>query len=244
MGRKPKRVRDPNRSHGRASAAVPAVQRELAHGSVVLQGHGWRCGKLSAPALEELRRCLSCTKLSGSAYHDFSGYGEQGNDKPLKQRRLLGSPLWRACWKGAAQATLRDMNEIMCPKCGESVTAHEIVSCDMNVMWPGAAVWPHMDVFDNVGHGPFVGVTVLLQPAAKGGLFRVARELGEGGVAWREVGKSKRLARVARDTVLVPLFVSGDVIVFSGDVLAHEVQKVSGETPRVSMVMALRCRSS
>ena len=244
MGRKPKRVRDPNRSHGRASVVVPPVRRQPAHGSVALEGHGWRCGHLSAPVLEELCGCLRHTKLDGKAFAAFTSYGQQGNDDPLRQRELMGTPLWSALWKGPVLAALRDMSDIMCPQCGESVNAHEIKACDLNVLKPGAACWPHLDLFDNVGIGSFVAMNVLLQPAAGGGLFRVAREAGEGGVAWRLVGDDGHsFARAQRDSVLVPLFESGDVCVFSGGEMAHGVGKVYGESRRVTLLVTLKCRS-
>ena len=40
------------------------------------------------------------------------------------------------------------------------------------------------------------------------------------------------------------LYDSGDVCVFSGDEIAHEVGKVCGTVPRVTMLVSLQCRSS
>lgn len=242
MGRKPKRQRDPARSHGRAQAVVQ-VTREPCHGSVETQGSGWISAKLSVTVLQELLKCLEETRLTGPAFTPFSKSGEQATHLPGRQRALHGSTLWRK-WQPGVEAALADLSGLTCPQCHACLGSHELVAADLNVMRPGAALWPHTDVYETLGKGRFVVVLLLLQPAATGGQFRVALEAGHAEVAWRAVDGASTLARRDRDTVLVPLFAPGDGCVVDGGQMVHEVGRVWGTTPRVSVPITLRCRCS
>ena len=236
MGRKRKRQRDPDRSHGRRPAVAP-TPRHRAHGSVATQGQGWFCWRLEASVAQELQRLLNSTRLTGPAFQAHSEPGQQGNDLAMVQRPLHGSGLWRT-WKGPLRAAIASMHGLMCPCCRSSLAAdHELVAADLNVIRPGAALWPHIDASD-VG-GPTV--LLLLQPAAAGGVLHVACKPGEGGVRWRAVGEGRTLARRAQDTVAVPLCECGDVCALEGEARVHEVTKVHGESARVSIALSLRC---
>ena len=233
MPRKQKRKRDPDRSHGRGPV-VALVPRHLAHSPPTMQGAGWTCTRLTPHAAERLCSLLSSTRPTGPAWHPHNAPGQQGNDLPLLQRALLGSSAW-AKWQPAVRETLSELHELLCPECGRAISSHQFVSCDLNRVRPKAALWPHVDKL--IGDCRVV-LLVMLQPAAIGGHFRVARREG---VAWRDVDGASALARRERDTVVVPLRECGDVCVISGMRMVHEVTKVSGPSDRFTMAFDLRC---
>ena len=238
MPRRAKRERDPERSHGRKDPDT-ALLRPLAHSVRVQSGCGWRSERLCASSLEPLLHKLEAMPLSGARYREHSAPGEQGADAPMMQRYLKGSPEWSQ-WRTVVENSVSTMSTLLCPACGESAAAHTIVAADLNVMVPGAALWPHTDVSPVCVHYPTC--IVLLRVAQSGGLLRAAREAGGDGVLWREVGdRAQALARRARDSVCIPLLQCGDVCMLDGANVVHEVTKVTGPTTRVTLVMTMGC---
>ena len=110
------------------------------------------------------------------------------------------------------------------------------LACVVARVMPQAAIWPHQDVVIG-GGGP--SLLVLLQPAQQGGHFRIAKEAD---VSWREADAGGlTLAQRVRDTVYVPLQECGDVCCFDGCTYVHEVSRVYGSEPRLTVSVTLAC---
>ena len=240
MPRKPKRQRDPARSHGRC-LAVASPPRLLTHVRRAVSGCGWESAKLSPAVLRGLMDRFAMTPLRGAAYHAHNQPGEQANDLPMVQRRLRGSSVWGS-WRAVIEESIRDLEGMPCPRCGRGVTRHSMLGADLNVYPPGFSIWPHMDA--EIPGGGHMAVLILLQAATAGGLFGVAGKKGELGVAWREAGTGPgTVARRRRDMLPVPLLEAGDVCILDSIEYIHEVTKVRGSVARVSIGMDLRCPS-
>ena len=234
MPRKPKRVRDPDRSHARGEA-VAVVPQPLHHTPTVGCHPGWVGGELTAPLRSACMELLAQTPLDGPGWHPHSGPGEQGNDLPMYQLDLSDYP-HKDKWWPVLQQVVAAQTAMDCTTCGAAVASHRIRATDLNQVRPRAAVWPHTDVVVR-GGGP--SLLLLLQPAQQGGDFRIAREPA---VSWREADAGGlTLARRARDAVYVPLRVCGDVICFDGLTFAHEVSRVHGSEPRLTVSVTLTC---
>jgi hypothetical protein len=240
MGRKPKRVRDPDRSHAK-SKSVALAPRSLHHsgGAMVARGAGWGQGKLSEALRAALLRALAATPLQGPKWREHSVAGQQGNELPMMQLDLSGSREHRENWGLLLQQVVAHV-AMDCPCCGASVASHEIVTADLNQVRPQAAIWPHQDAADKrFGGGGRPSLLVLLQPAQQGGHFRIAEEAD---VSWREADAGGlTLARRARDTVYVPLQECGEVCCFDGCTYVHEVSRVYGSEPRLTVSVTLAC---
>ena len=236
MGRKPKRVRDPDRSHAKGKSVAPAP-RSLHHsgGAMVASGAGSSLGKLSEALRSELLRALAATPLQGPRWHEHSVAGQQGNELPMLQLDLSGIRVHRDNWWFLLQRVVAHV-AMGCPCCGPSVASHKIVTADLNQVRPQAAIWPHQDVVIG-GGGP--SLLVLLQPAQQGGHFRIAKKAN---VSWREADAGGlTLARRVRDTVYVPLQECGEVCCFDGCAYVHEVSRVYGSEPRLTVSVTLAC---
>ena len=239
MGRKPKRVRDPNRSHanGKRVASTPRVaftSHSLRRATVAADA-GWMQGKLTDALGSTLLRALAATSLSGPQWKPHSNAGEQGNDLPMLQLDLSGIREQRANWWLLLQEVVAQSG-MACPCCGAAVASHDMVTADLNQVRPQAAIWPHRDVVLG-GGGPVL--LVLLQPAQQGGNFMIAKKPD---VSWRVAGAGgMTLARRARDTVYVPLQECGEVCCFDGCTYAHEVSRVYGSEPRLTVSITLAC---
>jgi hypothetical protein len=236
MGRKPKRVRDPDRSHAKSKSVAPAP-RSLHHsgGAMVASGAGSSLGKLSEALRSELLRALAATPLQGPRWREHSVAGQQGNELPMLQLDLSGIRVHRDNWWLLLQQVVAHV-AMDCPCCGASVASHEIVTADLNQVRPQAAIWPHQDVV--IGGGA-PSLLVLLQPAQQGGHFRIAKEAD---VSWREADAGGlTLAQRVRDTVYVPLQECGDVCCFDGCTYVHEVSRVYGSEPRLTVSVTLAC---
>ena len=230
MPRKPKRVRDPDRSHakGKAVAPVPRLLPRSGAGTV-MSGPGWSMGKVSDDTRRSLLRALAATSLKGPAWHEHSKPGEQGNDLPMLQRWLSR----QANWKPLVEEVIAGAT-VACPCCGDDVSNHVITAADLNMVRPQAAVWPH---HDQTRHG--CGLLVLLKAAQMGGHFRIASEPD---AAWREArAGGLTWTRRARDAVYVPLAECGDVCCFDGRTHSHEVSRVHGSEPRITLSITLGC---
>ena len=237
MGRKPKRVRDQDRSHAKGKSVAPAP-RSLHHsgGAMVASGAGSSLGKLSEALRSALLRALAATPLQGPRWREHSVAGQQGNELPMLQLDLSGIRVHRDHWWLLLQQVVAYV-AMDCPCCGAPVASHEIVTADLNQVRPQAAIWPHQDVVIIGGGRP--SLLVLLQPAQQGGHFRIAKEAG---VSWREADAGGlTLARRARDTAYVPLQECGEVCCFDGCAYVHEVSRVYGSEPRLTVSVTLAC---
>ena len=242
MPRKPKRQRDPERSHGR-SLAVASPPRPLLHSERPQSGPGWVHLRLSTAAHSGLLDQLAVTALTGRAYHAHSEQGEQASDGPMKQRWLMGSAAWKT-WKGVVEVALGCLSGIACPRCGGDMSGHTLFGADLNVISPGSALWPHIDLEDTVGSEGqgHVVCLVLLQASTAGGLLSLAKKPGECGMKWREAGTGPgAVARRRRDMMTVPLLESGDTCVVDGCSYLHEVTRVRGTMVRVTLSLQLSC---
>ena len=99
MGRKPKRVRAPDRSHAKGKSVAPA-SRSLHHsgGAMVASGAGSSLGKLSEALRSALLRALAVTPLEGRRWREHSVAGQQGNELPMVQLDLRGIRVHRDTW--------------------------------------------------------------------------------------------------------------------------------------------------
>ena len=237
MPRKPKRVRDPDRSHAKGKSVAPAP-RSLHHsgGAMVASGAGWSLGKLSEALRSVLLRELAATPLQGPGWREHSVAGQQGNELPMLQLDLSGIRVHRDHWWLLLQQVVAYV-AMDCPCCGAPVASHEIVTADLNQVRPQAAIWPHQDVVIIGGGRP--SLLVLLQPAQQGGQLRIAKEAD---TSWREADAGGlTLARRARDTAYVPLQECGEVCCFDGCTYVHEVTRVDGSEPRLTVSVTLAC---
>ena len=83
---------------------------------------------------------------------------------------------------------------------------------------------------------------VLVQAPVAGGDLRVARQCGTEGVGWRAAGPDAMfVARRMRDTTSCRLHAAGQCALIDGCAYVHEVTRVSGSVPRVSLSLTLEC---
>ena len=234
MGRKPKRVRDANRSHTRQTAP-PLPPRPMGARATAGARGGWQRYALPPSIATALGQTLHRTPLTGQDWSFHSGEGEQGNDLPMRQLNVRSKKVWREM----AQSILLEL-PWRCPRCNVLLASHSTTAIDLNVIDPGAALWPHVDV----DHQGKPAIITLLQPAVSGGLFYVAKrphEDGVDGVAWRGVEEGPAIARRARDMDFVHMLVPGDVCMVNGCDHVHEVTRVTGARARVTLSITPKC---
>jgi hypothetical protein len=236
MPRKARRIRDPLRSHARVAVPKPQQLRETHHGKRMTSGKGWVRSTLRAEEREALVEMLrKLLPVGGVAWRRHSGEGMQANDLPMVQRTFKGttSPWYRTC------SRVVERDEGACPRCGRDVHEHRIGGgVDVNVVHPGAALWPHIDLVEGYCD---VQMLILLQPAVYGGEFRVGAAEGLEAVNWKEVKDSARMKRRARDSVSLFMCAPGDMCVLDSTEYVHEVTRVQGAQARVTLSVGLKC---
>ena len=244
MPRKPKRVRDPNRSHGRQLQSQPVAPHVITRTALEPnRGPGWQRVEIPLEQVKQLQLLHALTVIDTPKAEWILHYKDQ-TDKSMQQLDILPGMLGHehrklnvTRWSEGLKTLLSSMDHsCVCWKCQAPVALHAIKSADLNSIPTGSSLWPHVDLQKTQA------MIILVNAAGAGGEMRVATLPGVDGVEWRNEttsGKSP-LARRYTDTVSAQLTYTGDAILLDGGKFVHEVTRVMRGV-RDTVALSLQC---
>jgi hypothetical protein len=244
MPRNPKRVRDPNRSHGRQLQSQPVAPHVITRTALEPNlGPGWQRVQVPLEQVEQLQLLHAATVRDTPKDEWVSHYKEQ-TDRSMQQLDVVPGMLGHrhktrnaARWRERLETLLSSMDHsCVCWKCEAPVALHGIKSIDLNSIPTGSSLWPHVD------RQKTQAMIMLVNAAGAGGEMRVATLPGVDGVEWRNETTSVKspLARRYPDTVSAQLTYKGDAILLDGGRYVHEVTRVMRGV-RDTVALSLQC---